>query len=78
MATNVGKNEYGREITYTIYYSDKDSKPKYHDIKGKRFNKAKIIKECKAKGIESPVRVRWVTMNKWGFRNNNKLVKWEE
>ena len=76
MATNVGKNEHGREITYTVTYGEGFCK--FFNLKGKRFNKVKVIKECKSQGIKPPVMVSWITLQKWGWKDNRKRVTWEE
>ena len=74
MSTNTGTNERGRDITYIVM---KDKEELFR-ITGKRFNKAKVIKECKARGIESPVQVHYITLQLWGFKDVIRGVFWKE
>ena len=79
MGTNIGKNEHGREIMYRVWYKEEATGlTKNIGIVGKRFNEARIVKVCREKGIEPPVRVIWVTLQKWGHRENNRMITWKE
>ena len=79
MGTNIGKNEHGREIMYQVWYKEETTGlTKNIGIVGKRFNKARIVKACREKGIKPPVQVTWVTLQKWGHRENSRVITWKE
>ena len=74
MSLNVGKNDYGREINYIVFHSESSQ----FTFTAKRFNKKRVIKECKDRGVESPVIVRWETMTMHGFDMKESKVSWKE
>ena len=74
MTVNVGKSERRQLVTY-IVYAHRDI---YFTFQAHQFSEARVIEECKKRGVKPNVRVTWNVKKKWGWDSNDQYVGWEE
>lgn len=65
-------NERGRDINYTVF--DPRTGAEMFSFLAGRFSQQMIAREAAKRGIALPVRVTWITLNRWGFDKHFRTV----